>query len=699
MPDLRFNCLQLTKFKRKCKFCGKISLGSILLILYISAAKRLFIKLILFIKTLKPYYPMRYFNITSAITLCIILFGTKTTLAQVDITKYASDDLFSVKPVITQEYLEENQKTKEKDFTSLVELEVNQGLEHWSAGQYDDALDIFTQLADEYKEGIFYYYLGAISYDRKRFEEAAEYLNEALWKEPLMLEASYLLGLVSMAEGDTKAAKTRFKKLTDVPSYEPMGHNGLALLAMNKGNFKGAVFKFKKVIDLDSTFLEAYPPVISYYLVYGRMKSARKLIEQALRADPEWQEGIIIRGMISVLQDEKTDQFEKDINTLIKLDPYNYHYYSIKGFLQMELGNYHDAVKLFHKALNLELDSTRIGEFKFSSKMRRDEPMQRALNYYFEHDDIQPAVRRHLDKGICELLLDNRKKGLAFLDSANSIEDHATTYMFIGSAMKVMWGKEKEMVNAYAKAVELDSMNWRAYSYRAEGYMELKEHQKAYEDFSQVVVLQPKLKEGYKNRGTILLTYGNYQLAYKDFSVALAIDDSDYDVFFNRALASLNMGAYQQSISDLHYILSHKPKDGEAYYLLKVCSQYQGDTLQSLQYLDSASQYLKYKTGYHQELLELAMQYSKTELCLAAHNRLVKYNSYNYQHRLNRAKFLYETGEYAKAVADLEKYIKKKKDCGEGHFYLGSALQQQGDLKSSKKHFRKAEKLGYEVSE
>ena len=641
---------------------------------------------------------MRYFSIFLGCTIVILLLGVKTVLAQVDITKYASDDLFSVKPLITQEYLEENQE-EESEFSSLVEMEIDQGMDYWNNGQYDDALDIFSQLADEYQEGIFYYYLGVISYERERYQEANEHLNEALRKEPLLLEATYMLGMVALAENDTRKAKTYFKKLTEVPLYESFGQNGLALVAWSTGNLSSGVTKFKKCIDLDSTFLEAYPPLIGYYLIYKRYKSARKLIEQALRVDPEWQEGIIIRGMISVLQDKNTDQFEEDINTLLKLDPYNYHYYSIKGFLQAELGQYHDAVKMFHTALNLELDSTRVGEFKFSSKMRRDEPIQRALNYYFEHYAIDPQLREYLDKGICELLQDNRQRGLVYLDSANRVEENAVTFMFIGGAKKAMWRKTEEVVEAYTKSIELDSMNWRAFSYRAEGYVDLEEGQKAYEDYSRVIALRPKLKEGYKNRGNILLSHGRSRLAYKDFSVAMAIDDSDYDIFFNRALASINMEAYNESIADLRYILNHKPKDGEAYYLLKACYQYQGDTLQSIQYLDSASRYKKHKIAYHQELLDLSTRYSRHDLCMAAHDRLVKYNSYNYEHRLNRAKYLYRRGEYDKAISDLEKYVKKKKDSGEGYFYLAKALQKQGDSKSSEKYFRKAERLGYTHSE
>lgn len=637
---------------------------------------------------------MRYHKFSLGLSI-VLLLGIKASMAQVDITRYASDDLFSVKPIITKEYLEKNQKEKESEFPNYVELEIEKGMEYWAKEQYDDALDLFTQLAEEYNDGMFFYYLGVISYERERYQEATEYLYEAIQKEPLLLDATYMLGMVALADNDTRTAKIHFKTLEEIPTYESYGQNGLALVALNTGNYSVAAIKFKKCISIDSTFLEAYPPLVRYYLTYGKYKSARNLVEKALRIDPKWQEGIIIRGMVSMLQDESTDQFEKDINTLIELDPNNYHYYSIKGFLHSELGQYHAAISMFHTALNLELDSTRIGALKFSSKMKKNESMQRSLNYYFEHKVVNQEVRKYLDRGICELFQNNRNNGIAYLDSANAIEENAITYMFIGSARKNMWLKTEEAINAYSKSIELDSMNWRAFSYRADCYLNMNENLKSFEDYSRVIDLRPKTKEGYKNRGNILAAHGQYQLAYKDFSMALAIDQSDYDVFFNRAVALINLGKYSHSMSDLNFILSHKPDDGEAYYLLKVCYQNQKDTLKSIQFLDSASLHEKYKIRYHEELLELATRYSREDLCIAAHDRLVKYNSYNYKHRLNRAKYLYNSGHYERAISDLEKYVKKNKESGEGYFYLASALQKLGHLKSSEKYFRKAEKLGH----
>lgn len=345
---------------------------------------------------------MKHFFTTLVIFLSYIFWATSV-LAQVDITKYASDDLFEIKPVITQEYLEQKEEEENPSYNSQLELEIAEGMKMWAGGEYDDAVYHFEKMADEYGSVLFTYYCGLINFEREDYNEAKEYFIESIANEPLFLEAKYMMGMIALEENDLKAARDYFKILSEVPEYEAYGDYGLGKLAMEEGNIYAVTKYFKRCIEADTTFLDAYIPLIVIDLYYEKYKHARKLIEQALRSDGEWQEGIMIRGMISLLQDQSIDQFEEDINTLIKLDPSNYHYYSMKGFLEMELGRFHEAVKMFKKAYNLELDSVRVGEFKFNSRFQREEPIQRALNYYFDHYVMESSVRNFLDKGICEL--------------------------------------------------------------------------------------------------------------------------------------------------------------------------------------------------------------------------------------------------------------------------------------------------------
>lgn len=292
-------------------------------------------------------------------------------------------------------------------------------------------------------------------------------------------------------------------------------------------------------------------------------------------------------------------------------------------------------------------------------------------------------------------MVDNKRVALKYLDSANVIAENAVTYMFIGAAKITMYGNADNYIYPFTKAIELDSSNWIAYSYRGDGYHSKKDVQSAFDDYSKVIEIRPKAKEGYKNRGIILLQHGYYQQAYKDFSKALAIDMTDYDLFFNRAVAAMNLNAISNAISDLTHILESKDGDGEAHYLMHSCYLLEGDSSNALVQLDSASKFSKYKRDYHLELIELATIQSRPDICLEAHNRLVKYSYFDYKYRLQRAKFLYETGNYEQAIDDLKKYLSRSKDCSEGNYYLACAFEKSGDLKSSSKYFKKAERLGY----
>ncbi|MEM9325014.1 MAG: tetratricopeptide repeat protein [Bacteroidota bacterium] len=618
--------------------------------------------------------------------------------AQVDVTKYASEDLFAIQPVVSQNYLEEPDgevKIDEgEESASFFELEVQEGLDLWSSGELVDALYKFQQLKQLYEVPFIGYYLGIIHFERDELDKAVDEFDETLAKEPMFLEAKYMLGMVSLELKDVKEARQIFKSLLDVPAYEAFGHYGMGQYFLQNSQPYQAMGSFKRCIEVDDGFVQAYKPLISLQIWSGKAKTARKTIEAATLVNPEWQEGIMIRGMLALLADGNLAQFEEDVNTLIELDPSNYHYLSIKGFLQTELGNYHEAVRLFRDAVNLEVDSVRTGEFQFSSKFRKEESVQRSLNYYFDHYEMDQQARLLLDRGICLLMSDAKDRALQYFDSALSMEEHPATYLFKGSVLRDFGNKSQSLVE-FSKSFELDSTNWVALSYRAEQYMELWDEQAAYSDYTQLIKLRPRLKEGYKNRGIILLKNRHYSNAYRDFSMAVAIDNSDYDLFFDRAIAAMNLSDYGQAETDLKFLLDKKSKDAEAYYLLHECRLKSADSTMAIQYLDSASKYTKFKDSYHTELFELAKDQGRQNLCLKAHDRLVRNNPSEYDHLLNRAKYLLEIGEDRLAAEDLKKYIKRQKYSGEAHYLLANVYKQMGDGKASEKHLKKAKELGF----
>lgn len=638
---------------------------------------------------------MRFIFYCILLTILTILSNLSECNAQVDLTKYVSDDFFSVSPVIDQESMIED--NDDNGFTSQFQFEMTTGFAFWENGELDEAIYHFEQMSDEYEIPILKYYLGMIQYEKDNYDASILHFSEVLDENPLFLEAKYMLGIIAVETENRKLAKTYFKELIAIPAYQAYGYHGMGTLGVNDGSPFFALKNFKKCLIADSTFQSAYAPLIFIYLYLDNVRSARKLIEKGLEIYPKWENGIMMRAMISVIEEQNTEQFEKDVNYLIQLNPDNYHYYSMKGYLEYEYGNYSKAVNLFHKAYNLSLDSVRTGEFKFNSRFKTEESIQRSLNYYMDNFAMDLDMRAYLDRGICEFVLDNKNGSLDYLDSAITIGDNSVVYTFKASVHKAMFGHLEKAVSSYSKAIELDSINWIAYSYRGTLNMKLGNVEEAYSDFNKVIELKPGSKEGYKNRGNVLIENGHYMQAYKDYSIAIGIDKTDTDLFLNRAMASLSLKELAIAMVDLNEILKINTNDGEAYYLKYRMFLNLGDTLWAIACLDSASKFVKHKNEYHKELLQMATDNQLDEQVTSAYNRLIKYNSWQHSYRLERGKYLLERGKYKEALLDLKKYVKRIKRSGEGNYYLAKTYSELGNLEDASKHMRKSVRLGYRI--
>jgi tetratricopeptide (TPR) repeat protein len=624
----------------------------------------------------------------------LLSLSSFTLFSQINISKYASEELFSSKPIITEDYIEKIEQ--EKSVENYIEIDIQKGIELWNSGEADDAIQHFESLFNQYHLFIAKYYNGLIEFGRSNYGEARFYFQETLDEEPLFLEAKYMLGMVDLYEDDFSSAKKHFKTIEKVDDYKALAYNGLGYLHLRNGNPYAALSFFNKCIKANPTFQDSYIPLVNLNFLFGNYKKARSLIEQALTYYENWQQGIMIRAILALLADEDMDQFERDIDHLLELDPKNYHFYSIKGFLNVELGLYSEAVAMFHYAYNLELDTVQTGEYKFNSKMEREASIKRALNYYFENTPKNDTVKNLIERGICELMIENKNESILYLDSANSIEKSAPSYLFQGSIYRSKFGQESKAIESYSSAIRLDSTNWISFYHRGELLLKTGKHQEAFDDFSTMIKLQPNMKFGYKNRGNILLEYGYFQLAYRDYSYAISIDPTDYDSFFNRSISAKELGYHRDAINDLKFVVAAKKRDGEAYYEIYENYFLSGDSTAALQNLDSASKYSKYNKKYHEDLYEFARSVNNKELMLNALNRLVRYFSNEPEYRLKRARFYFEEKKYYLLAEDIRQLHKRNKESGESYYMLSKALSNiEGNDKNAKKYLLKSQKLGY----
>ncbi len=616
--------------------------------------------------------------------------------AQIDITKYASKELFEAKPILEWEQTIEEE---EEESTSVFQQEIQEGMEFWNSGKLDEAALFFQNMVDQYPEiEILHYYLGAIYMNNNEQDMAVESFKEVLNINPLMLEAKYLIGLVELERGEIKMAKEIMETLADVPLYAAYGYYGIALVAMEQENYYRALRMFEKCIKTDPTFKEAYIPLTYLDIIgFDGLRRSVKRMDYAVAMDSTWQEARMIRAMLYVLQENDIEQFNKDIDELIRQDGSNYHYISIRAFLDIELKNYRNAVDNFQKTLNMEVDTTNRGAHKFNTRLELNKSMQVALNYYQEvFLTIDHKAGIYLDKGICAFFKKDEKEALQYYDSASMTYEGPAVAFLNGVIFQSQRNNKQKAIDAYTTVINADSTIYAAYSSRAKLYIDMNQLNKAYLDCSRMIKLNRHHKSGFKMRGTLLLGANQFMKAYRDFTAGLLIDSSDTDLWFNRAIAAYRAKFFSESIHDTGQLLNLKPNDKDAYYLQAVNYLAMNDSTSAIAPLDSASRLSSFfNDDIHKLLLAVSINLKLPENEKNALDRLVKSNRFDEKLLINRIYFCLREKDIEQAKKDIKKAIKIDKKNGEIYFLFAKILSEEGKDKEAKKALEKSRKLGF----
>ena len=131
--------------------------------------------------------------------------------------------------------------------------------------------------------------------------------------------------------------------------------------------------------------------------------------------------------------------------------------------------------------------------------------------------------------------------------------------------------------NLFDEAVQLNSDNAQAYYGRGTSYGELKQNERAIQDFSKAIQLNPNLEEAYYNRGTVYADLEEYELALQDFNKAIELNPNLAEAYNNRGAAYYFLKKYQQAIADATKAIQIDPNHSTAYMIRGTCYQELGD--------------------------------------------------------------------------------------------------------------------------
>jgi regulator of sirC expression with transglutaminase-like and TPR domain len=107
-------------------------------------------------------------------------------------------------------------------------------------------------------------------------------------------------------------------------------------------------------------------------------------------------------------------------------------------------------------------------------------------------------------------------------------------------------------ITLFEHDLKVTDNNYTAYISRGAAYAALGNNRQAIEDYDKALEIEPKLEKIYNNRGMAYSNLGNYRQAIVDYDKAIGIMPEDADPYYNRGFAYWQLDNKQQAIEDLN---------------------------------------------------------------------------------------------------------------------------------------------------
>lgn len=121
-------------------------------------------------------------------------------------------------------------------------------------------------------------------------------------------------------------------------------------------------------------------------------------------------------------------------------------------------------------------------------------------------------------------------------------------------------GNYAEAVALYSKSIVAEPVQvWMTYNQRGCCYKKLGESQKAIDDFTKAIELQPAYATSYYNRALLYKQTGDWSKAVDDFSKSLVFEPNSPETYTNRAIAYDHLGERPKALEDFDKALTINP--------------------------------------------------------------------------------------------------------------------------------------------
>ncbi len=408
-----------------------------------------------------------------------------------------------------------------------------------------------------------YYQLGCSAQDRKEWEEAIGYYQQAIALDPALFAACNDLGTIFQSQGKKQEAIHWYRKALSInPSFAEACYN-LGNVFKEQKEWEETLVYSRKSVELDPDLAEAHNILGIAFYQKDQVEKAIQCWEKAIELKPEYISAYINLGTA--------------LGRLKRLD---------------------EAIQTFQKAISLNPDQAI--------------PWVNLGNIYKEKDKAEEAVvcfRKSLmiDPNIAEAYINMGSLAVeqGHLDGAvtcylKAIElnpQSAETYYNLGNVYKDKQESTKAMVY-YQKAIEIRHDYPQAYNNLALILQRLGRHEEAIQLFNQALTLNPDLPEVLNNQGNVFKDQKRIDESVELFRKTIGVNPDYPEGHWNLSLALLMSGCFEEGWIEYEWrwkikgVLSRKDitrplwngKQLQGKKILLFAEQGFGDTIQFIRY-------------------------------------------------------------------------------------------------------------------
>jgi len=293
----------------------------------------------------------------------------------------------------------------------------------------------------------------------------------------------------------------------DAPLKE--GRNDLA-----KGNYQGAKDAFTKYNNLYTSQLNTYLKKKAAY------DTSNAFVKSSMYADfkvnHNWASGYSGLGVANLKLGQK-DAAAQNFATAIKIDPTCAEAHYNEAMIKKDAGD-----KL-GTCIEIGLALTYNDTMKAAREAYRDNFCSMTGEEYFKKGQSSVSL-----KDYATAMPDLRMATMICPDSGNFFGNLGMAYDGLG--------KPDSAVDAFARAIKVDSNSFFAYYYRGIVYEEKQKHEEAFQDFSKAIKLNPRSADVYIHRAEVCENMEKEGSAIYDYQQVVRLKPDDGDAWYKIAL-------------------------------------------------------------------------------------------------------------------------------------------------------------------